>query len=30
MKKIKVGNRLIGEDEPCFIVAEAGSNHNGK
>ncbi len=30
MKKIKVGNRLVGEGEPCFIVAEAGSNHDGK
>jgi len=30
MKKIKIGNRLIGEGEPCFIIAEAGSNHNGK
>ena len=23
------GNRYIGEDDPCFIIAEAGSNHNG-
>ncbi len=30
MKKIKIGNKLIGEGEPCFIVAEAGSNHDGK
>ena len=30
MNKIKIGNRLIGEGEPCFIIAEAGSNHNGK
>jgi len=30
MEKIKVGNRLIGEGEPCFIIAEAGSNHDGK
>lgn len=29
MKKIKIGNRLIGEGEPCFIIAEAGVNHNG-
>lgn len=26
---IKVGNKFIGEDCPCFIVAEAGVNHNG-
>lgn len=29
MKKIKIGNKLIGEKEPCFIIAEAGVNHNG-
>jgi N-acetylneuraminate synthase len=29
MEKIKVGNKLIGEKEPCFIIAEAGVNHNG-
>ncbi|MEW6618232.1 MAG: N-acetylneuraminate synthase [bacterium] len=28
MKKVKIGNKLIGEDEPCFVIAEAGSNHN--
>ena len=27
--KLKIGNKLIGEGEPCFIIAEAGSNHNG-
>ncbi len=26
--KIKIENKFIGEDEPCFIVAEAGINHN--
>jgi sialic acid synthase SpsE/sugar phosphate isomerase/epimerase len=26
---IQVGNRLIGEGQPCFIIAEAGVNHNG-
>lgn len=30
MKKIKLGGRWIGEGEPCFIIAEAGSNHDGK
>jgi N,N'-diacetyllegionaminate synthase len=29
MKRVKIGNELIGENEPCFIIAEAGSNHNG-
>ena len=28
--KIKIGNKVIGESEPCFIIAEAGSNHDGK
>lgn len=27
--KIRIGERLIGEGKPCFIVAEAGVNHNG-
>ncbi|HIH37483.1 TPA: N-acetylneuraminate synthase [Candidatus Woesearchaeota archaeon] len=26
---ITVGNRKIGDDHPCFIIAEAGINHNG-
>ena len=29
MAKIKIGNKLIGDGEPCYIIAEAGSNHNG-
>jgi sialic acid synthase SpsE len=28
-RKVRIGNRWVGEGEPCFIVAEAGSNHNG-
>ena len=27
--KIKVGNKYVGEGEPCFIIAEIGNNHNG-
>lgn len=26
---IKLSNRLIGFSQPCFIIAEIGSNHNG-
>ena len=26
---IKIGKRKIGKDYPCFIIAEAGANHNG-
>jgi N-acetylneuraminate synthase len=28
-RKIKIGNRYIGDDEPVFIIAEIGINHNG-
>ena len=27
--KVEIADRLIGEGEPCFIIAEAGVNHNG-
>ena len=30
MKKVKIGNKLVGAGEKTFIVAEAGSNHDGK
>jgi N-acetylneuraminate synthase len=30
MSKIQVGNRWVGDDQPCFIVAEIGINHNGE
>ncbi len=26
---IPIGSKLIGENNPCFIIAEAGVNHNG-
>lgn len=29
MDEFKIGNRLVGPDEPTFVIAEAGSNHNG-
>jgi N,N'-diacetyllegionaminate synthase len=29
VKKVKIADRLIGEGAPCFIIAEAGVNHNG-
>lgn len=28
-KIVRVGDRRIGQGQPCFIVAEAGVNHNG-
>jgi N-acetylneuraminate synthase len=27
--KVQIGNRLIGEGEPVFVIAEIGINHNG-
>lgn len=30
MRKIKISNKAIAPREPCFIVAEAGVNHNGE
>ena len=29
MRKIRIGNRFIGDGEHSFIIAEAGINHNG-
>lgn len=28
-RKIKIGNRYIGEGEPLYLIAEIGINHNG-
>ena len=28
-KEIILGDRWIGSDNPCFVVAEIGINHNG-
>ena len=28
-KIVKVADKFIGEDYPCFIIAEIGINHNG-
>lgn len=27
--KIQIGNHAVGEDAPCYIIAEIGLNHNG-
>jgi N-acetylneuraminate synthase len=29
IQKIKIGDRWIGDSEPCFVTAEIGINHNG-
>ena len=26
---IRVGDRLIGDGQPCFVIGEIGINHNG-
>jgi pseudaminic acid synthase len=28
IRRVKIGERWVGDGEPCFIVAEAGANHN--
>jgi N,N'-diacetyllegionaminate synthase len=30
MKAIRIGKKIIGEQHPSFIIAEAGVNHNGE
>jgi N-acetylneuraminate synthase len=29
LKNVKIGDRSIGHDQPCFLIAEIGLNHNG-
>ncbi len=29
MKHVRIGSREIGPGRPCFVIAEAGINHNG-
>ena len=29
MSTVKVGNKLLGADQPCYVIAEIGINHNG-
>ena len=29
VKNIQLGDRTIGPGNPCFLIAEAGVNHNG-
>ncbi|MDD3420180.1 MAG: N-acetylneuraminate synthase family protein [Candidatus Gastranaerophilales bacterium] len=28
-KTIQIGNKLVGDNQPCFFIAEIGINHNG-
>jgi sialic acid synthase SpsE len=27
--EFRIGNKLVGDNHPCFIIAEIGNNHNG-
>lgn len=29
MARVQIGDRWVGDGEPCFVVAEIGINHNG-
>lgn len=29
MRTVKIGSKLVGSGQPCFVVAEIGINHNG-
>ncbi len=29
LKAVKIGNRLVGDAQPCYVIAEIGINHNG-
>ncbi|NYG48484.1 N-acetylneuraminate synthase [Bradyrhizobium sp. IAR9] len=26
---VRIGNRFLGDGEPCYVIAEIGNNHNG-
>ena len=28
-KTVQIGNKLVGDNQHCFIIAEIGINHNG-
>jgi N-acetylneuraminate synthase len=29
MSSVRIGDKLVGDDQPCYVVAEIGINHNG-
>jgi N-acetylneuraminate synthase len=29
LKPVMVGNKTVGQGNPCYIIAEIGINHNG-
>ncbi len=28
-KTVQIGNRVVGDNQPCYVIAEIGINHNG-
>ena len=30
MTEVRIGKALVGDNHPCFVVAEIGINHNGE
>src|SRR5882724_13422032 len=28
VRELRIGDRRVGGDAPCFVIAEAGANHN--
>ena len=29
MSTVRIGNKLVGDEQPCLVIAEIGINHNG-
>ena len=29
MAELKIGNRMVGDGHPCYMIGEIGINHNG-
>jgi N-acetylneuraminate synthase len=29
MSAVKIGNKMVGDGHPCYVIAEIGINHNG-
>ena len=29
MAELQIGNTLVGDNHPCYVIAEIGINHNG-
>ena len=29
LRTVKIGNKTVGGESPCYTIAEAGANHDG-